>query len=378
MRIVFLGTPEFAVPVLEMLAHGASMPVAVISQPDRPRDRGRQTTPTPVKLCAEALGIPVLAPQRLRDEPALLAELKPDLMITAAYGQILTQEILDIPPLGVWNVHASLLPRYRGAAPVQWAVIHGEAQTGVTIMQTARGVDTGDIVSQAVLDIGPHETAGELMARLSQLGAELLAQTLCRLPAIEKTPQNHEQATHAPQLQKQDGCLDFSQTCREVYNRFRGVSPKPGAFFMVKGQSYRVLAAQPCEGRDAGVAQRASVEQGATEVQRASAEQDASVAQRANAEQGASMTQRASVEQNANEAQYVCAEQHARGVQIARETQHACGKILCADPAQGLEIACRDGALRVTQLQAPGKKAMDAKAFFLGNTLCGDRVDAKI
>lgn len=229
-----MGTPDFAVPTLQALLGSPHQVAGVFSQPDRPKGRGYKLVPPPVKELAIAQKIPVYQPEKMRDGAALeiLKELRPDVIVVAAYGRILPKEILELPPYGCVNVHASLLPKYRGAGPVQWSVINGEKTTGVTTMFMAEGMDTGDILEQASVAIGPDETAGELMDRLASLGAELLLHTLKKLEAGEavRTVQDESQATHAPMLKKADGALDFSQPAQKLYDLIRGVSPWPGAY----------------------------------------------------------------------------------------------------------------------------------------------------
>lgn len=256
MRIVFLGTPSFAVPVLDAIVSAGYDVVGVVSQPDRPKDRGKQVQMTPVKERALSLGIPVYQFESLRKEGvAILESLHPDVCVTAAFGQILSQEILDIPPKGTINVHASLLPKYRGSSPIQWAVISGEKATGVTTMLTALGVDTGDILLQEETDILPDETAGQLMERLSFLGAELLVETLQQMNqgTLQRTKQDDAKATHFPMLKKLDGFIDF-QDADAICNRVRGVSPWPGAFATMQGQTYKILACKVAQGIVGGTA----------------------------------------------------------------------------------------------------------------------------
>jgi len=246
-----LGTPSFAVPVLQALAAHHEV-MLVVSQPDRPRGRGKQLMPTPVKAAAGELGLPVFQPTRIRDEEAMavLRGAGAQVMITAAYGQILSQEVLDIAPLGVMNVHASLLPAYRGAAPVPWAVIHGERETGVTIMQTARGVDTGDILAQAACEIGDDDTAGSLLERLADMAAGPLLAVLeqAQRGELRPAPQDESLASHAPMLSKQDGWLDFSQSARQVRRRFMGLTPEPGVRLGIGGVILRVAACRVLAG----------------------------------------------------------------------------------------------------------------------------------
>ncbi len=234
MKVVFLGTPDFAIPSLEALLEANFDIVAVITQPDKPQGRGQKMHPCAVKKYALSKGLEVHSFKRIRGKKGVefLKGLDFDVMVTAAFGQILTQEILDIPKYGCINVHASLLPKYRGPAPIQWAIINGEKETGVTTMLTERGVDTGDILMQVKTKIDPDETAGELFERLSYMGGEVLVSTLKGIKdgAGTRTPQNHDEATHFPMLQKEDGKIDFKKTAMEIKNLVRGVNPWPGAY----------------------------------------------------------------------------------------------------------------------------------------------------
>jgi methionyl-tRNA formyltransferase len=233
MRVLFYGTPEFALPTLEgLLAH--HQVVAVVTQPDRPAGRGRQLAASPVKQRAGRAGIPVVQPERLRDPgwPERLAAFRPDVAVVVAFGQILPPAVLDVPRRGSINVHASLLPRYRGAAPIAWAIIRGETETGITTFQMEPGMDTGAILLQERTPIGAEETAGELAARLAPMGARLLLDTLAQLDSLTPAPQDHAQATLAPRLKKEDGWLRLSQPARDLANRVRGCNPWPGAALM--------------------------------------------------------------------------------------------------------------------------------------------------
>lgn len=224
-----MGTPDFAVPTLRALLGSTHEVVGAFSQPDRPKGRGYKLVPPPVKELALSHGVPVYQPVKMRDGTALeiLKKLKPDVIVVAAYGRILPKEILELPAYGCINVHASLLPRYRGAGPVQWSVINGEKITGVTTMFMGEGLDTGDILEQTQTAIGSEETAGELMDRLADLGAQLLLHTLTLLESGKavRTVQDEALATYAPMLQKSDGELDFSQPAQKLHDRIRGVSP---------------------------------------------------------------------------------------------------------------------------------------------------------
>ena len=254
MRIVFMGTPEFAVPSLEKLAGGGHEVVGVFTQPDRPRGRGNKLSPSPVKACAQQYGIPVFQPEKIRrDGVEDLRGLKPDLCVTAAFGQILSQEILDIPPLGNINVHASLLPRHRGSAPIAYAILQGDAAAGITTMMMDRGIDTGDMLLQAETEIGETETCGELTERLSRIGAETLAETLRQLRdgTLKRIPQNEADMTYDPMLTREMGAADFSRPAALVKGQINGLNPWPCASAEVQGERLKLLRAEHAEGRGA-------------------------------------------------------------------------------------------------------------------------------
>ncbi len=309
MRIVMMGTPAFAVPVLDKLIRSGREVVGVFTQPDRPSGRGNRLTPPPVKVLAQQHGIPVFQPEKIRKtglEP--LRELKPDLCVTAAFGQILSQEILDIPPLGNINVHASLLPKHRGAAPIAYALMNGDPVAGVTTMMMDRGIDTGDMLLQRETPIGESETCAELTERLSVMGAELLAETLERLEAgkLERIPQKEEDMTYDPMLNREMSVLDFRLPDRLVKGRINGLNPWPCAVVPVGEEKLKLL--------------RAALTDGAGRP----------------------------------------------------------GEVLSASPADGLRIACGEGAVRVLELQAPGGKKMRAEDYLRGHRidtgiLLGDR-----
>lgn len=242
LRIVFMGTPDYGVPSLEALIAAGYDVVGVFCQPDKPSGRGRKITCCPVKQCAQAHGIPVVQPLKTRvDGVEPLRQLKPDLCVTAAFGHILSQEVLNIPRLGTVNVHASLLPAYRGSAPVNWALIQGETVTGVTTMLTDKGMDTGDILLKREVQILPAETAGELVERLSKVGAELLIETLRALERGDcpREKQDESQASYYPLLKKEMGRMDFHKTAQQLCCFVRGMTPWPGAY----AGEYKVLAA---------------------------------------------------------------------------------------------------------------------------------------
>lgn len=234
MRIVFMGTPDFAVPSLEALLKSGDDVVGVVTQPDRPKGRGQSLTPSPVKLLAQREYISVLQPTKMKD-PDFLATLtawKPDLIAVAAFGRILPPTILSLPPKGCINVHASLLPKYRGAGPIQWAIINGETETGITTMLMDEGMDTGAMLLQEKIHIEPDDTAGSLSPRLALLGGRLLVETLKLLKAGTLVPraQDHAQATVAPLLKKEDGVIDWRLPAAVLANRIRGLTPWPGAY----------------------------------------------------------------------------------------------------------------------------------------------------
>jgi len=252
MRLVFMGTPAFAVPTLERLVDAGYEVKAVLTQPDRPRGRRHQTSASAVKQAALARGLTVYQPERVRRPEAVeyLRNLAPEAMVVVGYGQIIPQSVIDIPRLGILNVHASLLPKYRGAAPVQWAIAKGETRTGVTIMRIDAGLDTGDILSAAETEVASEESAIDVSQRLASMGATLLVETLAEWAAGRITPQkqNDSQATLAPILKKEDGLIDWSRPAAEIHNRVRGFQPWPGAYTTFRGQTlnvWRSRVAQP-------------------------------------------------------------------------------------------------------------------------------------
>jgi len=244
LRVVFLGTPDFAVPSLKSLVAAGHEVLAVFTQPDRPKGRGQEQTASPVKRTALELNLPVHQPLKIRQPEVaeFLRGLNPDAIVVVGYGQIIPQSIIDIPALGIVNVHASLLPKYRGAAPIQWAIANGEARTGVTTMRIDAGLDTGDILLVWECDIGPEETAPELSDRLADAGARLLVETIDGLVsgAITPVPQDHAQASHAPILKKEDGFIDWAWPASQVHNRVRGFQPWPGAYTSFRGELLKI------------------------------------------------------------------------------------------------------------------------------------------
>ncbi len=239
MRLVFMGTPEFAATSLDALLKSDDSVVGIVTQPDRPKGRGQVLTPSPVKLLAQEAKIPLLQPLKMKDPEFLqaLAGWKPDLIAVAAFGRILPPVVLSFPPLGCVNVHGSLLPKYRGAGPIQWALINGEAETGITTMLMDEGMDTGAMLLQEAIPITPDDTAGTLSPRLAELGGRLLVETIVRLKAgtLVSRPQDASQATFAPLLKKEDGVIDWALPATALANRVRGLSPWPGAYTTVAG-----------------------------------------------------------------------------------------------------------------------------------------------
>lgn len=243
LRIVFMGTPDFAVPSLQALIDGPHEVVAVVCQPDRQRGRGKMMSPPPVKILAAQNTLPVLQPTSVRTDDFFsdLQRFAPDVLVVVAYGKILPPGLLKLPRLGAINVHGSLLPKYRGAAPIQWAVINGDTETGITIMQMDAGMDTGDILLMERTPIGPEETAGALFDRLAQMGGATLGAAIDQLAAglLIPTPQDHSLATTAPMLSKEMGHLDWSLRARRLQSLIRGLDPWPSAYGFINGTRYR-------------------------------------------------------------------------------------------------------------------------------------------
>ncbi|HXB69181.1 MAG TPA: methionyl-tRNA formyltransferase [Candidatus Acidoferrales bacterium] len=244
MRLVFLGTPAFAVPTLERMVEAGHEVPLVVTQPDRPRGRGQNAAPPPVKEAALRLGLSVYQPERVRRPEAVerLRGLAADGMVVVGYGQIIPQAVIDLAPLGIINVHASLLPKYRGAGPIQWAIVNGETRTGVTTMRIDAGLDTGDMLLKAETELGPEENAVDLGQRLAVMGAGLLVETMAGLAAgtVAAEKQDSAQATLAPLLKKEDGRIDWSQTAGAIHNRVRGLQPWPGAYTTFRGQTVHI------------------------------------------------------------------------------------------------------------------------------------------
>lgn len=248
MKIVFMGTPDYAVNTLKALIKDGHQVAAVFCQPDKPVGRKQILTPPPVKVCALENNIPVFQPNTLRDGKAyeILKEINPEVIVVVAYGKILPKEILNIPKYGCVNGHASLLPKYRGASPIQWCIVCGETKTGVTVMRMDEGMDTGDILKIVQTEIGTEETAEELFERLSVITAELLVNTLSDLEKGNITPQKQDEknATYAPIIKKEMAKLDFKKTAADIHNAVRGYYSWPCAFFMLNGKRIKVLSAK--------------------------------------------------------------------------------------------------------------------------------------
>lgn len=312
-RLAFMGTPDFAVPSLDALMAGPDEVVAVVTQPDRPKGRGRKIASSPVKQRAQAKGLPVLQPEKVRGDEgeafrAELASMSLDLVVVAAFGQILPLEVLELPALGCVNVHASLLPRWRGASPIQWAIAEGDDETGVSIMQMDVGLDTGPVILERRTPIEPEETGGELHDRLSLLGAEALTEALnlIRHGEADPTPQDDRRSTYAPMLTKEHGRLDFGMSAEELERRVRAFDPWPGAFTWIGEEQVKVVRAEVVE----------SHREGCDEGDLSSGEPGAIV--------GAS--------------------------------------------EKGIDIACAFGVLRIMELRPQGKRSMPARAFVAGRS----------
>lgn len=306
MRIAFLGTPDFAVPSLNMLWESGHE-LMVFTQPDRPVGRKAVLTPPPVKAYALVRDIPVYQCEKIRlpEHHEVLKNFAPDLMVTAAFGQILSAENLSVPTHGCINVHGSLLPKYRGAAPIQWSVILGEKVTGITTMLTDVGLDTGDILLQREIIIKEDETSGELYERMAELGAQTLQETIAALQEgkLVRTKQDEALASHCSMLKKEDGKLDFTQTSQQIHDRVRGVNPWPGAYALLKGQPLKIWCTKKKE---------------------------------------------------------------------AALPADAVPGLCFGDAKSGLFVCTGDGALEILELQAPGAKRMEAKAYLRGKNLAGE------
>lgn len=248
MRIMFMGTPDFSTPCLEALVKAGHDVVGAVSQPDKPQGRGRKLVPTQVKQAAMRLGLPVFQPAKLRDGEfeRILSSVDPELIVVVAYGKILPGFVLDYPKYGCINVHASLLPKYRGAGPIQRAIIDGEKVTGVTTMYMSEGLDEGDVLLSRATEIAPDETAGELFDRLSEMGAELLIETIEEIESgrAARTKQDDALSSYAPMLKKEDGDIDWNKTAAEIVNLVRGTNPWPMAYTRYEGETMKVISAR--------------------------------------------------------------------------------------------------------------------------------------
>jgi methionyl-tRNA formyltransferase len=324
LRVVFFGTPEFAVPTFDALLHSAHPVVAVVTRHDRPRGRGQRVVDAPVKARALAAGIPVLQPERMDDGPFLqqLAALGADLGVVVAYGKILTEPILALPRLGVINVHGSLLPRYRGAAPIHRAIIDGASETGITIMRVVRALDAGPMLATLRRPIGGDETSEELEADLARAGAGLLVSVVDRLAAgtIDEVPQDDRLATYANRLTREDGIVHWSRSSAEIHNLIRGLHPWPHAVTFYRGRRLILLRSR-LEAPDSRTPSNPGIEPAAHHVNR-----------------------------------------------LDDSIRHSPGTILEAH-GDRLRIATADGALAITELQAEGRRAMTARDFLAGAPL---------
>ena len=341
MRIIFMGTAELSCASLDSLARDGQFSVAaVVTQPDKPRGRDLKLQPSPVKMLAEKLQLPVLQPAKARDEQFIseLRALNPDLIVVVAYGQLLPQSILDLPRHGCLNVHTSLLPKFRGAAPIQWAIATGESETGVTIMKMDAGLDTGPIVSQRRTPILPADDSATLHDRLAQLGAELLAQTIPDFIAgkIPPVPQPAGGASHAPKIKKEDGRIDWSQPAGKIWNRLRAFTPWPGAFTSWGN-------AEHCLGAGKPVPKQAGTVPGAPKPQLLKIWK-AEVVEK----------------DSGGDSALRCPDAAAR--------RPYPGEVLSADKT-GIIVACGQNALRILELQREGGRRMGAAEFLAGHAL---------
>lgn len=317
MRIVFMGTPDFSVPALESLIASRHQVAAVVTQPDKPKGRGREIAMSPVKETALRHDIPVYQPVRARDAAFIreMRDLKPEVMVVIAFGQILSKELLRVPVHGCINIHASLLPKYRGAAPIQWAVINGDKETGITTMLMDEGMDTGDVLEKRVIALGEKETGGSLFERLSLLGGELILSTLEKLEnrTLQRTPQNHEEATYVKKIPKSLGEIDWTKDAPAIERLIRGLNPWPSAYTWLNGKMLKLWEADVLW--DEYPAEKAEEEGG---------------------------------EEN-----------------LLSGKEKGCGVIRSASDS-GLQVQTGRGILNITSLQLEGKRRMDTAAFLRG------------
>ena len=348
LRIIFMGTAELSRASLESLARNDNFRVAaVVTQPDKPKGRDLRLQPSPVKSLAVKLNLPVLQPARASDEQfiAELRVLQPDLIVVVAFGQILPQTILDLPKFGCLNVHTSLLPKYRGAAPIQWAIANGDTETGVTVMKMDAGLDTGPIISQRRTAILPEDDSATLHDRLAQLGAELLAQTIPDYVAgkTQPQPQSNESASHAPKIKKEDGRIDWKLPAKTLWNRLRAFTPWPGAFTFLRNAEHR-LGANPATTNHAepvlGAPKQHLLKIWKAEIVEKDAGRDSALR---------------------------CPDAVAR--------RPCPGEILSADKT-GIVVACGRDALRILELQPESGRRMSASEFLAGHALkAGDKIE---
>jgi methionyl-tRNA formyltransferase len=248
LKVIFMGTPDFAVPSLKAISEYGCIVSMVITRPDQPRGRGRKTLPPPVKVAAEHLSCPIYQTLNVKSDEfyRMIAAQRPDILVVVAFGHVLPKKILEIPVYGAINVHASLLPKYRGPAPIQWAIINGECETGITTMLMDTGLDSGEMLLASKIEINSDDTAGMLQDRLSEVGASLLIETIKKIQdgSLRPVPQNHALATYAPMLKKEDGLIDWEKPADDIERFIRGVTPWPGAFTFVNGKRMRVFKAK--------------------------------------------------------------------------------------------------------------------------------------
>lgn len=336
MKIVFMGTPDFSVPTLEALINSEHQVLAVVTQPDKPKGRGKEIQMSPVKECALAHQIPVLQPVRARDAEfvAHIRDLNPDVCVVIAFGQILSRELLEIPQYGCVNIHASLLPKYRGAAPIQWAVINGDQESGITTMMMAEGMDTGDMLEKIVIKLEDKETGGSLFDRLSLLGGDLILSTLDKMEkgTIVRTPQDDAQATYVKKIPKTLGEIDWTMPAVQIERLIRGLNPWPSAYTHYQGKMLKIWDAQVLEDH---------------------------------AEELFTIHSGAILESELMQS---------RGITEDMTPAQECGIVLSAD-ASGLQIRTGKGILNILSLQLEGKKRMDTAAFLRGYKIeTGDRL----
>ncbi len=331
MRIIFMGTPDFSVPTLETLAASRHQVVGVVTQPDKPKGRGNEIRMSPVKEAALKHGIPVWQPVKAKDEAFVrqMRGLQPDVMVVIAFGQILSRELLEVPVYGCVNIHASLLPRYRGAAPIQWAVINGDGETGITTMQMDAGMDTGDMLEKIVIRIGEKETGGSLSDRLSLLGGSLILSTLDKIEngSIIRTPQDHEQATYVKKISKAMGDIDWTMPAVRIERLIRGLDPWPGTYTWLDGKMLKLWEADVEPQTKEGEPQKPP--------------------------EGMVLESQLSAMKNT-------------GSRVISPEE--CGLILEAG-GDCLRVQTGDGVLAVRSLQLEGKKRMDTAAFLRGFSL---------